>query len=87
MSINLDIIFSVCSIIASKHVCSKQDEDSINVVLWLLERSLHNEAFMAQTNQLKEQKYKLTKIKNQHFAPKGHYNKGGAHNLGLNKLR
>lgn len=71
--------------ITSKHICSQQDEDSINVILWLLERSLHNEAFMAQTNQLKEHKYKLSKIKNQHFAPKGHYNKGG--NNGGMKIR
>lgn len=73
--------------IGSKHICSQQDEDSINVILWLLERSLHNEAFMAQTNQLKEHKYKLTKLKNQNFAPKGHYNKGGGNNGGINKLR
>lgn len=83
----LSSFFSVGSIIVSKHICSQQDEDSINVVLWLLDRSLHNEAFMAQTNQLKEHKYKLTKIKNQHFALKGHFNKSSAHNGGMNKLR
>ena len=69
---------------ASKPVCSQQDEDTINVILWLLERSLHNEAFMAQTNPLKEHKFKLNKMKSQ-FAPKGHYGKTSGSNGG--KLR
>uniref|UniRef100_A0A336LB92 Protein Smaug n=1 Tax=Culicoides sonorensis TaxID=179676 RepID=A0A336LB92_CULSO len=80
------VLDTTSTIIGIKHVLTPQDEDSINVILWLLERSLHNEAFMAQTNQLKEHKYKLSKMKNQ-FAPKGHYNKGGVNNQGMNKLR
>ncbi|XP_063699187.1 protein Smaug [Culicoides brevitarsis] len=81
------VVDAIVSMVASKPIYNQQDEDTINVVLWLLERSLHNEAFMAQTNQLKEHKFKLSKIKNQYFSSKGHYNKNSVNNNGLNKLR
>lgn len=53
---------------------STHDEECVNAVLWVLERSLHNEAFVAHTNQLKEQKFKISKLKMQ-FIPKTHHAK------------
>lgn len=45
------------------------DEDHVNTLLWILEKAVHNEAFVAHTNQLKEHRYKVARIKAQ-FPPK-----------------
>lgn len=63
-----------------------QDEESVNVLLWILEKALHNEVFVVQLSQLKEHKYKLSKMKMQ-FTPKNHYNKNQNGNGNLNKPR
>lgn len=42
---------------------SNADEDSVNVFLWVLDKSLHHEAFIQQAPRLKEYKYKLQRIK------------------------
>ncbi|XP_055380872.1 protein Smaug [Condylostylus longicornis] len=62
-----------------------QDEESINSLLWILERSIHNEAFLAYSNQLKEHKFKLSKIRLS-FVPKIHPNKT-SNSSGFNKPR
>lgn len=45
------------------------DEEHVNTLLWILEKAVHNEAFVAHTNQLKEHRYKVARIKAQ-FPPK-----------------
>lgn len=65
-----------------------QDEDSVNSLLWILEKAVHNEAFVTHANQLKENRFKISKLKMK-FPPKGHYNKNGnsASNGNSNKMR
>ncbi|SPP85370.1 protein Smaug isoform X2 [Drosophila guanche] len=40
-----------------------QDDETMGVFMWILDRSIHNEAFMNHANQLKELKFKLSKLK------------------------
>ncbi|XP_017049491.1 protein Smaug isoform X2 [Drosophila ficusphila] len=40
-----------------------QDDETLGVFMWILDRSIHNEAFMSQASQLKDLKFKLSKIK------------------------
>ncbi|KAH8378898.1 hypothetical protein KR009_001936 [Drosophila setifemur] len=40
-----------------------QDDETLGVFMWILDRSIHNEAFMNHANQLKELKFKLSKMK------------------------
>lgn len=49
-----------------------QDEEMINSMMWILEKAVHNEAFVAHTNQLKEHRFKVSRIKAQ-FPTKTHY--------------
>ncbi|XP_059614054.1 protein Smaug isoform X2 [Phlebotomus argentipes] len=69
----------IASLLTNKSAAGQVDEESIGAFMWVLERALHNEAFVAQTNQLKEFKYKMSKIKMQFGASanaaKGHYSK------------
>ncbi|XP_052859744.1 protein Smaug [Anopheles cruzii] len=65
----------VGSIIVLRPINSQQDEEYLNIFLWILERALHNDAFVAHFVQIKDHKYKLSKLKMQ-LAPKsGHFPK------------
>lgn len=57
--------------VINKHI-TPQDEEAVNTLLWILEKAVHNEAFVAHTNQLKEHRYKVSRIKAQ-FPPKPHF--------------
>lgn len=59
---------AVSNLMINKHINS-HDEEPINTLLWILDKAVHNEAFVAHTNQLKEHRYKVTRIKAQ-FPPK-----------------
>uniref|UniRef100_A0A182VJ51 Protein Smaug n=1 Tax=Anopheles merus TaxID=30066 RepID=A0A182VJ51_ANOME len=79
----------VGSIIVMRPVCSQQDEEYLNIFLWIVERALHNDAFIAHSAQLKDHKYKVSKIKMQ-IAPKsgGHFAKSvNVAGPGMNKPR
>ena len=51
---------------------------------WVVDKALHNEAFLQQMNHLKEIRYKISKIKTS-FAPKLHYKP--SQNVPTNKPR
>lgn len=63
-----------------------QDEEPITSLLWILDKSVHNDAFFAHTNQLKEHRFKVSKIKMQ-FPPKAHFNKNISNNGLVSKSR
>ncbi|XP_067646986.1 protein Smaug isoform X2 [Eurosta solidaginis] len=65
--------------------CLSQDEESVNVLMWILDRSIHNEAFVNHSSQLKELKFKLSKLK-MSISHKVHHVKNGSVG-GLNKPR
>uniref|UniRef100_A0A182IR44 Protein Smaug n=1 Tax=Anopheles atroparvus TaxID=41427 RepID=A0A182IR44_ANOAO len=77
----------VGSIILMRPVCSQQDEEYLNIFLWIVERALHNDAFLAHSGQMKDHKYKVSKIKMQ-LTPKGHFVKNtNVAGPGINKPR
>jgi len=79
----LDCAFQV---LLSLKYLTQQDEEAVNVFLWIIDKSLHNDAFLQQVNHLKEYKFKLSKVK-MTFAPKSHFNKNQT-SLGCNnKMR
>ncbi|XP_054731606.1 protein Smaug isoform X2 [Anastrepha obliqua] len=57
--------------------CAPQDEESINVLMWVLDRSVHNEAFVNHSTPLKELKFKLSKLK-MSIGHKAHHVKNGS---------
>lgn len=61
-------------------------DDALNTSLWILEKLIHNEAFLAQINLLKEHKFKLTKIKSQYLSDAHCSKKLSVKNIG-NKSR
>ncbi|KAH8301097.1 hypothetical protein KR018_001793 [Drosophila ironensis] len=67
-----------------------QDDETLGVFMWILDRSIHNEAFMNHANQLKELKFKLSKMKIS-MVPKLHHVKaaggGGPNGGNVNKPR
>lgn len=66
-----------------------QDDETLGVFMWILDRSIHNEAFMNHANQLKELKFKLSKMKIS-MVPKLHHVKpagSGPSNGSINKPR
>lgn len=64
-----------------------QDDDTLTVFMWILDRSIHNEAFVNHANQLKELKFKLSKIK-MAMVPKLHHVKAtGTSAANMNKPR
>lgn len=69
-------MFSVSTKMTSKHIVP-QDEESVTTLLVILDKSVHNEAFVAHTNLLKTHRFNLQRIKNQ-FPPKSHYSKSNA---------
>lgn len=72
-------------LLISRPVTGPQDEECVTTFLWIMERALHNEAFLTQVNLLKELKFKVSKIKLQ-FVNKGHFSKSMS-GTGLNKTR
>lgn len=66
--------------ITTKHIVP-QDEEIVNSLLWILEKAVHNEAFVAHTNQLKEYRFKVSRIK-AHFPQKGHIGRNSTSNNG-----
>lgn len=66
----------------AKHIVP-QDEDYINTLVWVLEKAVSNEAFVAHTNLLKEHRYNMQRIKNQ-FPSKSHYSKSNATSASIN---
>ena len=80
----IHLYIAVCSIV-QKDPYVAQDDENISVIMWILDRSIHNEAFVNQVTQLKELKFKLSKLK-MALTPKLHHNKSGS-NGNLNKPR
>jgi hypothetical protein len=66
--------------------CYQADEDNLSKYFNTLDRVSSNDAFLACTNQIKDYKFKLSKIKTQ-FAPKGIYPKSMVPNGNLLKAR
>lgn len=73
--IMISIYLAVGSILVSRPIQGPNDEEHVTAFLWILERALHNEAFLGQMNLLKELKFKVSKIKLQ-FVNKPHFGKG-----------
>lgn len=69
------LFWTVGSILVSRPIQGPTDEEHVTAFLWILERALHNEAFLGQMNLLKELKFKVSKIKLQ-FVNKPHFGKG-----------
>ncbi|XP_062708262.1 protein Smaug-like isoform X1 [Aedes albopictus] len=76
----------IATIALTRPICGPQEEESMNVFIWVLERALHNDAFAAHATQIKEYKYKANKLK-MAYAPKGHYAKNNSLPANLNKPR
>lgn len=76
----------IASLMLTRPICTPQEEEYMNVYIWILERALHNDAFADHTIQLKEYKYKANKLK-MAYAPKGHYPKNNGINGNINKPR
>lgn len=72
--ISIPLSLSVGSILISRPIQGPSDEEYVTTFLWILERALHNEAFLGQMNLLKELKFKVSKIKLM-FVNKPHYGK------------
>lgn len=66
--------------VEAKHI-APQDEEMINSMMWILEKAVHNEAFVAHTNQLKEHRFKVSRIKAQ-FPAKTHFVAGSKPSCG-----
>lgn len=67
-------------------ICGPQDEESLNVLIWVLERALHNDAFAKHASQIKDYKFKANKLK-MAYSPKSHYAKNASINGNINKPR
>ncbi|XP_050091311.1 protein Smaug [Anopheles aquasalis] len=67
----LDLVASI----VLRPISSPQDEEYLNIFQWIIDRALHNDAFVAHFAQIKDHKNKLLKLKMQ-LAPKaGHFSK------------
>ncbi|XP_049542428.1 protein Smaug [Anopheles darlingi] len=67
----LDLVASI----VLRPISSPQDEENLNIFQWIIDRALHNDAFVAHFAQIKDHKNKLLKLKMQ-LAPKtGHFSK------------
>lgn len=65
-------------------IMTASEDDCINIFVWLVDKTLHHEAFMQQTAHLKELKYKMQRIKVSHVHNKMHFSNV---NKGQNKMR
>ncbi|XP_037044632.1 protein Smaug [Bradysia coprophila] len=69
----LKVVDLVYTKITTKHIVP-QDENYVNQLMYILDKAMHNEAFVAQINLLKERRHNMQRIKSQ-FPPKIHYSK------------
>ncbi|XP_011183774.1 protein Smaug isoform X1 [Zeugodacus cucurbitae] len=78
-------VLDIVGAMVQRDTNAPQDEENINVLMWVLDRSIHNEAFVNHSNQLKELKFKLSKYKIS-IGHKAHHLKNGSSG-NLNKSR
>ncbi|KAL7733992.1 hypothetical protein ACLKA6_011686 [Drosophila palustris] len=82
----LKVIDLVSNALQQDPYCA-QEEETLGVFMWILDRSIHNEAFVNHANQLKELKFKLSKLK-MSMVPKMHHVKStGGTTTNINKPR
>ncbi|XP_030373367.1 protein Smaug isoform X1 [Scaptodrosophila lebanonensis] len=74
----LKVIDLVSNALQQDPYCT-QDDETLGVFMWILDRSIHNEAFVNHANQLKELKFKLSKLK-MSMVPKLHHVKAAPSN-------
>jgi len=74
----LDIAFKVMQ---SIKFFTNQDEECVNVFLWILDKTIHHDAFSSQTGHLKDYRYKLQRIKNM-FGNKSYGSNGSNSSIG-----
>lgn len=60
-----------------------QDEEIVNSMQWILEKAVHNEAFVTHINQIKDYRFRISKLRMK-FPPKNHYNKNCNSNSSTN---
>lgn len=70
----MKVVEMIGSVLVTRPVQGFNEEELVTTFLWILERALHNEAFLGQMNLLKELKFKVSKVKLQ-FANKLHFSK------------
>lgn len=62
------------------------DEECVNIFMWVVDKTLHHEAFMQQTAHLRELKYKMQRIKVSFIHNKMHFT-SGANKSATTKMR
>uniref|UniRef100_A0A182FFS6 Protein Smaug n=2 Tax=Anopheles albimanus TaxID=7167 RepID=A0A182FFS6_ANOAL len=67
----LDLVASI----VLRPISSQQDEEFLNIFQWIIDRALHNDAFVAHFAQIKDYKNKLLKLKMQLTPKAGHFPK------------
>lgn len=60
---------------------TSQDEECVNVFMWVLDKAIHHEAFNQQIQHLRDYRYKLQRIKNM-FGNKSYGNNGSNSSIG-----
>lgn len=58
-----------------------QDEECVNVFMWILDKTIHHDAFTPQIQHLRDYRYKLQRIKNM-FGNKSYGNNGSNGSIG-----
>jgi hypothetical protein len=58
-----------------------QDEECVNVFMWVLDKTIHHDAFSTQVGHLRDYRYKLQRIKNM-FGNKSYGNNGSNTSIG-----
>lgn len=58
-----------------------QDEECVNVFMWVLDKTIHHDAFSTQVGHLRDYRYKLQRIKNM-FMNKSFGNNGSNTSIG-----
>jgi hypothetical protein len=77
----------VYQIVLSIKFLPTMDEDSLNAFMWLIDKSLHHDAFQQQAAHLKELKFRVQRIKMSFGGHKTHFTANKANNNNNNKLR
>lgn len=60
---------------------TSQDEECVNVFMWVLDKAIHHDAFNQQIQHLRDYRYKLQRIKNM-FGNKSYGNSGSNSSIG-----
>lgn len=76
---------SVYTKMTTKHIVP-QDEPYVHQMMFILDKAMHNEAFVAQINMLKERRHNMQRIKSQ-FPPKMHYSKSNEPSASMPRQR